>query len=275
MNRTLKRYTLLLIAIYAGIISFAQTEDAFLKKHFSRLRENIPDAQKLIIIDSVKKILSDYSVSDSVFKHRFTDLRFLGQITSPDSLVKLLSWNLVLTDGANRYYCFFIKRNDKVSSPSSLFIEGEYREEPPEKNKVYSAEDWYGSLYYDLRPFVSSGRKNYILLGLDYGNSLVTRKIIETLYFDEHGLPHFGADCLSDGKSLSKRAIFEYSSSAVMSLKFESDSLIVFDHLSPFSPDLKGNYQFYGPDFSFDAYILRNGIWYFKPDIDIKNRKNK
>jgi len=273
MNRIVRRYTLLIIAVYAGIISFAQTDDALLKMHFSRLRENIPDTRKLIIIDSVKKILSEYAVSDSIFRHHFSDLRFLGQITSPDSLVKLLSWNLVLADGDNRYYCYIIRRGDKKASPSFLLLEGKYREEPPEKDKVYSAENWYGSLYYDLRPFDSGGRKYYILLGLDYGNSLVTRKIIEILYFDEKGAPRFGADCLSDGRSLSKRALFEYSSSAVMSLKFESDSLIVFDHLSPFSPDLKDNYQFYGPDFSFDAYALKNGIWYLKPDIDIKNRK--
>lgn len=273
MARHKIRYTLLLLLTCVGLISFSQAEDAVLKKHFSRLRENLTDNQKLVIVDSVKNILSQYAVSDSVFRHRFTELRYLGQITSPDSLLKMLSWNLILTDGNNMYYCYLIHRRDKKSAPSVLLLEGEYREEPPQKEMVYSEKNWYGSLYYDMRPFVSGGRTHYILLGLDYGNSLITRKIIETFYFDDDGMPRFGADCLSDGRSLYKRVVFEYSSSAVMSLKFESDSMIVFDHLSPFSPDLKGNYQFYGPDFSFDSYILKNGIWYLKPDIDIKNRK--
>jgi hypothetical protein len=82
----------------------------------------------------------------------------------------------------------------------------------------------------------------------------------------------FGLNCFSDGKSLKHRVLFEYSSRAVMSLKFENDTFIVFDHLSPFSPQYRDNRQFYGPDFSFDSFSYDRGIWRYKGDIDIKNK---
>jgi hypothetical protein len=57
-----------------------------------------------------------------------------------------------------------------------------------------------------------------------------------------------------------------------MSLRFEADNFIVFDHLSPVSPEYKDNYQYYGPDFSFDSFNFEKGSWILKNDIDIRNR---
>jgi hypothetical protein len=65
--------------------------------------------------------------------------------------------------------------------------------------------------------------------------------------------------------------VFEFASTAVMSLRFKTDSSIVFDHLAPFSPEYKDNFQFYGPDFSFDSYDLESGVWRFKTNVDIRN----
>jgi hypothetical protein len=59
----------------------------------------------------------------------------------------------------------------------------------------------------------------------------------------------------------------------VISLKFLSDKSIIFDHLVPISPALKGNKEFYGPDFSFDTYNLEKGVWKFNTDVDARNKK--
>ena len=40
------------------------------------------------------------------------------------------------------------------------------------------------------------------------------------------------------------RDVFEYASNAMMSLRFRSDSSIVFDHLVPFSPAQKDDRQY-------------------------------
>jgi len=244
-----------------------------LGKQFLRIRQNIPAEQKLNIIDSIRKSLDVYAVSDSVFSHHFINLRYLGQITSSDSLLKILSWNVASSDGINKYYCYLIYRPAKNKPHVVHFLSSDYRETPPVEDTVYYPENWYGAVYYDLRPFVFEGEKCFILLAIDYGNPYITRKIIETLKFTAEGKPVFGIPCITDGEKTVKRIVFEYAATAVMSLKFEADTLIVFDHLSPFSPEFKNNRQYYGPDFSFDAYCFEKGIWKLKEDIDIRNKK--
>jgi hypothetical protein len=240
---------------------------------FRRIRENIPSAEKLSINDSIRSEVENYAVSDTVFKHRFSNLRYLGQIISPDSLIKIITWNLILDDGGNRYFCYFIRRPAKGGQRTVYKLSGIYNEVPERTDTIYSASNWYGALYYDIRPFETAGERCYVLLGIDYGNSFITRKIIDVLSFGPGSSFVFGKKCFTDGKQVLSRIVFEYTSKAVMSLKFESDEMIVFDHLSPASPDLKDNRQFYGPDFSFDSYFLKNGLWWYKPDIDIRNKK--
>jgi len=40
-------------------------------------------------------------------------------------------------------------------------------------------------------------------------------------------------------------------------------NMIIFDHLSPSKPSYTGNYQFYGPDFSYDGLevLMDIGTW--------------
>jgi hypothetical protein len=243
-----------------------------LEKLFSGLRENLLQETKIEKNDSVRSIIMSYASSDSVFTHRFSNLRFLGQITSPDSLVKILTWNLIFTDGGNRYFCYIIKRDRKKGAGKVFPLSGYYKEDSIRTDTLYSSKDWYGALYYDLRPFTTDGTVRYLILGIDYGNSFISRKIIDVLSFGADNNILFGLKCFTDGKIVVNRVVFEYASTAVMSLKFESDGIVVFDHLSPFSPELKGNRQFYGPDFSFDSYNFENDLWRLKTDIDIKNK---
>jgi len=68
------------------------------------------------------------------------------------------------------------------------------------------------------------------------------------------------------------RILFEYSARVQMSLRWiDSKKMIVFDHLSPTKASLTGNYQYYGPDFSFDALRFENGTWELVEDVDVRN----
>jgi hypothetical protein len=267
-------YILLISSFFSIALSQDQNTNISVKLEslFSVMRGNNPPEVKLEKNDSVRAIISEYASSDSVFTHRFPGLRFLGQITSPDSLVKIITWNLILTDGGNRYFCYLIHRNEKSGRGKVYTLAGNYNEGQIRTDTMYSASDWYGALYYDLRPFPINGKAHYIILGIDYGNSFVSRKMIDVLTFGEGNRISFGLNCLTDGKTVVPRVVFEYASTAVMSLKFEADNMVVFDHLSPFSPELKGNRQFYGPDFSFDAFVFEKDLWRLKTDIDIKNK---
>jgi len=243
---------------------------------FSRIRDNLSSEQKLRINDSIQTLVDKYAKSDSVFKYKFNNLRFLGQIISPDSLVKIITWNLILESGDNSYYCYFIRKGKENSSNDVYKLSGLYSEKAIRSDTLYSDSNWYGALYYDIRPFKVAGPdQGYVILGIDYGNSFVTRKIIDILTFGpDHNLI-FGKKCFVDGKVLRQRVVFEYSTKVVMSLRFVNDKSIVFDHLSPSTPEFRDNHQFWGPDFSFDSYNFENGFWKLKSDVDVRIERNK
>lgn len=112
-----------------------------------------------------------------------------------------------------------------------------------------------------------------MLLGIDFGNPVITRKIIDVLSFTPDGRIVFGRKLFASGDLTKYREVLEYSSEAVISLKFLTDKSIIFDHLVPVSSSLKGKKEYYGPDFSYDAYNLEKGIWRFKSDVDARNKK--
>ncbi|MFN8241699.1 MAG: hypothetical protein U0X39_13235 [Bacteroidales bacterium] len=239
----------------------------------TRLRQNIPAESARVLNDSLVSFFKAYTSSDSVFRHRF-NTRLLGQVTSPDSLLKIISWNYIPGQEPGQYVSFVIFRSAKDKIPVVTLLNAEYSKTPPSQ-QTYHAADWYGCLYYDARPFSLNGVKYYLLLGIDYGNPLVTRKVIDVLDPGSGASMSFGLKCFADQKAVLNRVVFQYGSNVVMSLKFETQTSVVFDHLSPVSPEYSGNWQFYGPDFSFDSFTFENGLWRLKSDIDIRNKQGR
>jgi hypothetical protein len=239
---------------------------------FNKMAISEDDAEKSSLNDTIDAIIQEYIKTDSVFYHRFNNTKFLGQITSPDSLVKILTWNVAYSDRAQNYNCYLLYRgnkNDEIRSYKLITISGA---DKIRTDTVYSQKNWYGSLYYDIRPFFINSEKYYILLGIDFKDAFLTRKVIEIVQFAEGNNLLFGELCFADQDKMRYREVFNYSSRAAMTLRFDLDDLIVFDHLSPFSPEYKDNFQYYGPDFSYDAYSLENGQWKLKQDIDVRNK---
>lgn len=243
-----------------------------LEKLFLDLRGNFSNNEKLVICDSIRFIIENYACSDTVFKHKFNNLKYLGQITSPDSLIKIITWNLILPDSANRYFCYIIKRSLPGNGNKVFKLSSIYHEAPILQDTLYKQSNWYGALYYDIRPFTFNNELFYAILGIDYGNIFITRKLIDVLSFDYRNELVFGKKCFITVKDLKSRIIFEFSPTAVMSLKFITDKSIIFDHLSPISPVYKDNHQFYGSDVSYDAYIFEDGYWRLKTNVDVRNK---
>jgi hypothetical protein len=45
--------------------------------------------------------------------------------------------------------------------------------------------------------------------------------------------------------------------------------------LTPKDAFLGDQHQFYGPDFSYDAFFLKHGKWDFEEEVDVKNPRSK
>ncbi|MCJ7447772.1 MAG: hypothetical protein MUO72_08770 [Bacteroidales bacterium] len=268
----------ILIVTFISVLSvkgqaYDQNVSSILETLYNRINKSKDDTERLRINDSIILIIDSYSLSDSVIDHRFNNLRFLGQITSPDKRVKIITWNLILLDGTNRYFCYLI-RDEGTGKQNKVFrLTAIIRPETIRTDILYSRNDWYGALYYDIRPFKTNKQTYYILLGIDYYNLYMARKIIEVLSFTPEGEIIFGKNCFVNGDKVRSREVLEYSSDGVVSLRFNSGNSVVFDHLVSFSSDNKNNREFFGAEYSYDAYILKKGMWRFVSNYDIKNKK--
>ena len=269
-------YIIILTSISTGLSQgqSASTETPMvLEKLYGRLVDNYDDTDRLHINDSIRLILNSYVRSDSIFNHKFTNLRYLGQIISPDSTLKIVTWNLVLGNSPGLYFCYFIRKQEDGKGNKVYSLTTSYRDDPVRTDTTYTESDWYGALYYDLKPYIIDDKRCWVLLGIDYGNPFVSRKIIDVLSFTSEDSLLLGRKWFESGDSLEFRYVFEYTANAMMTLRFASDKSIVFDHLVPFSQSQNNDRQYYGPDYSYDAYNFENGIWRLSVNVDARNKE--
>jgi len=255
-----------------GGAALAQTSgsnmESQLNKMYNRLM-SVPDEQKFLINDSILFMVDGYAKSDSVFDHKFNNLRFLGEIISSDKKVKIITWNVMDSQGGNSYYCYFIRNNGKTNSVYKL--EGKHKDDSILNNILYNTDNWYGALYYAIQPFKIKGEEMYMVLGYDYKALGISRKIIDILTFPENGEPQLGKGVLEREEKTLYRDLLEYSSDGVVSLRFNSKKAVIFDHLASFSDTQEGSPEYQGSALTFDAYILEKGVWKFYSNVDIRN----
>lgn len=209
------------------------------------------------------------------FEYPFDSLREIGRIYSPDKSFRIINWDIPKEDGTYDY-CGFIQVYDARRKTCHLYaLTDKSADIKNPDNTVGDANKWFGMLYYKIIPVKVKRKKYYTLLAKDGNDKLTGKKIIDVLYFIADGSPRFGADLFKLEKRSPKRVIFEYSAQTTISLKyFEETKRIVFDHLSPSQPKFEGQFQYYGPDFSFDALEFKKGKWVYVADVDARNGKS-
>ncbi len=277
----------------------ADTEDS-LSVLFNQLYPGYSMKKKRDVNEKIIKILKPVLKQPVSFFYSFDSVQQMGTIISPDSTIKLYTWNVPLEGGVHEYYGFIQQYNgddackvfqlhDRLNAPGNL------------SQDQYCHDNWYGMLYYDIIPVTRENKKYYTLLGLDYNNLVTSKKIVDILYFNPGGTPCFGAPLISIDDTLQNRFVLEYSSKIVISLKYKkttrpetspeqmnTDDIqariqqeilrqknqespgkkIIFDHLIPVNPKFKGNYGYYGPGGTYDALIFKNGIWNYFENIN-------
>lgn len=237
---------------------------------YQRLSSAKDDPSRLAINDSIRELIESYVKSEDVFSQNLEDLRYLGQITSPDSLLKIITWNLPLDNYNGVFYSYILRR--KLNGPVLVYpLSAGYSNKSILQDTTYTRANWYGALYYDIRPFFVGGTSSWVVLGLNTGDPRITRKMIDVISFTDDDSISFGKKVFLKERHL-HRVVFNYASSGMMSLRFMTDKSIVFDHLVPVgaTPD---NRPLYGSDFSFDSYTNYDGVWTFSENIDVRNNE--
>lgn len=275
----MRKFTFITIAVFLFSIpqtnSRASSPDTpiLLGNLFRRILNTNDDIERIRLNDSVQVIIDSYAASDTAFTHKFSGLRYLGQIVSSDSKVKIITWNLVLRDSANRYFCYIIRKGDHGEKNKVHKLTGKSREEGPVSDTTYPENDWYGALYYSLQPFKKDKETLYLILGVDYANLTTTRKIIDVMTFSPGGDIIFGNNCFMKDEKVSSRVVIEYFSEGVITVRMLSSKIVVFDHLASISGDQKNEAKLLGSDYFYDGYTFKKGFWRFTTNVDARNKK--
>ncbi|MCZ4244010.1 hypothetical protein [Pedobacter punctiformis] len=232
------------------------------------------DEQKSTLNSVFVKRLVETLKTPNSFNYPFDSLKNVSVIKSPDQVFRILSWYVQQQNGTYRFYGT-IQMNTK-NGELKLYPLIDQTENIADANQVTNNQKWYGARYYEIIPINSSGRlPYYILLGWKGNSTTTTKKVIEILAFDKDNLT-FGAPVF-DGKELKgkNRMIFEYNKQNAMLLKTDKKAgMIVFDHLSPFDPEMTGRYDFYGSDGNVDAFKIIGGRLKFQDNVILKNDPN-
>ncbi|WP_291402014.1 hypothetical protein [Daejeonella sp.] len=207
------------------------------------------------------------------FNFTFDSLKTISIQNSPDQKFRVFTWHVMNNDGSYRFYGT-IQMNTSQGG-LEMFPLVDYS--PTLKNpsdSTYTNSRWYGAQYYKIIPVLKDVESPYYMLLGWKGNTVKsTKKVIEVLHFKD-GKAYFGKPVFDgDPDNLNKkRIIFEYDRRATMLLNYESaENRIIFDHLAPPDPNLKGKFELYGPDFSYDGFKFLNGRWKFISELELKN----
>lgn len=216
----------------------------------------------------VKALKTPYS-----FKFPFDSLKSISIQTSPDKRFRIFSWHVMNANGSYRYYGTV--QMNKPDGKLEMFPLVDYSSSfKNPADSVTSNDKWYGAQYYRIISVLNNvNTPYYVLLGWKGNTVQSTKKVIEVIYFKD-GKPIFGMPVFDGDKEnpTRKRVIFEYSRKASMVLNYDPNVGIVFDHLAPPNEKLKGRFELYGPDFSYDVYKIANGRWRLTEDVELKNQ---
>ncbi|MGN7989589.1 hypothetical protein ACTJKC_19730 [Pedobacter sp. 22226] len=232
------------------------------------------DAQKTEFNSRFVKTLVEALKMPNSFSFPFDSLKNVSVIKSPDQAFRILSWYVQLENGSYRYYGA-IQMNTK-SGPLKLFPLIDQTENLNDPNIITNNQKWFGARYYEIIP-VTSGNQlpYYVLLGWKGNTQATTKKVIEILSFDKETLT-LGAPVF-DGKELKgkNRLIFEYAKSNAMTLKTDMKAgMIIFDHLASFDPEIKGRFEYYGSDGTFDGFKIIGGKLKLQEELVLNNDPN-
>jgi hypothetical protein len=265
--------------IFSGFQTIAQVKIDYFKPDLDVLTIYADSIQKantdLVRIDYTAKfdsLLYKVLQDEKSFTYPFDSLKNLSVLTSKSQLLRVYTFICPFKGGKRyRYYGFVQWRNKKGEPVQLIKLTEAMPDRQLAEKLMLHHQQWPGALYYKMISTSVKGRTFYTLLGWRGIDNESTMKVIDVIAI-ENGKISFGAPLFQTDFGLRQRILFEYNAGAVMSMSYdEKKKRIVFDHLSPPSPQLSGNFKTYGPDFTYDAYQWKQGKWMLIKNVEPRN----
>lgn len=203
------------------------------------------------------------------FDYDFDRLDMISTIRSPDQKFRIFSWNVPLSDGSYLYYGAIQTNTSNGSLKLTPLLDQTFEIKDPDK-EILPTEKWYGAQYYQIVPF----SRGYLLLGWKGHTDKITKKVVEPLTYDGNRYL-LGGRVFPEDKKLTRK-IFSFTRAASMYLRYHhGERSILFDHLVAPEPSMSGDYQYYGPDLSFDAYRIKGDTLLLESNIQLQHPESE
>ncbi len=210
------------------------------------------------------------------FHYPFDSLKTVSMITASDGRMRIYTWMIrSLQDGTYRYFGVVQQKDEKNNTIRRTGLTEMKMENDTAEQLELLPDAWYGAIYYEVIAKRINKQNYYFLLGWHGNDRYTTRKVIDVMHIDQWNNINFGAPLFRyDDKTVKHRIVFEYSADAVMTLRYvRKKKAIVFDHLSPVNASAKGQYRYYGPDFTHDGFFFKRGMFIYRKHLDLRNEK--
>ena len=227
------------------------------------------DEERLVANEELKAMLKNELSKESAFRFPFSGIQSISILTPLDSAFRIFNWNIPFNDGTYDYECGILKQVDNTTATSLEFL-SPINADSVDAQKITTAhKQWLPGLFYELIEKETKLQTYYTLLAWEGNDRLTTKKRIELLWFDQEGAIRFGAPIFEVENQKLNRVQYEFSAQNIMELTFdEKNNRILLDHLSPPNSSLKGIYEYYGADLSYDAYYWEKNKWVYQADVD-------
>lgn len=246
-----------------------------LKQSVDSIQKGSTDSVRIRHAEMFDNLLFEMLKKKGSMEYHFDSLKNLSVLTSKNKLLRVYSFVCPLKNGMlYRYFGFVQFRNKKDENHNVVKLTDAMPDKQVAEKLMLNPQNWMGALYYKLISTSVKGKTYYTLLGWRGNDQETTIKIIDILTIEKEKIS-FGAPLFQTDFGMRQRILFEYNARAVMSLNYdEKKKRIVFDHLSPPSPQLAGNYKSYGPDFTYDAYQWKQGKWVLIKNVELRNPRS-
>ena len=281
----MKSFNTVIIIIFSGIL-LAQQDFKEPEKELARYNDYFVNADKpvhrIYSHNKFKDLFEKELRKDSSYYYPFDSLKWISKLIAPDSSFRVFSWQLDINYNKKEYYGYIQKRNGtlyELKDNKELFNDLEY--------EVFTGDDWYGQLYYNIYQYENKDKNEYVLFGYKQLDRYDKIKIATPVYF-ENNTVFFGKEIFEDTlrqNGLKNRIVNQTAVEASSVLRFEKDlGIIIYDHTIAL-PLPRGNEAPLAllPDGSYHGYKWDGNKWAFINKVfyqvydenSIPGRKNK
>ncbi len=253
-----------IVSAFAQEKTFVEYEEELSEYAFSMM-DSLYD-NRVVAAESFAKGLEEVLKMSGSYEYPFRKFKevSVSVLPSEDGKFRIFTWQLCVHQD-HFIYGGFIQMAGAEPKIFALTDGSEAVRRP--RSEVLDADEWYGVLYYNIKPM--SKRKNnkyYTLFGFDANSLYTRRKVMDVLYF-EKGEPKFGAPVFNiaeEGKlpRTDHRFIIEYSGTASATLNYNEElEMIIYDHLIGFPSPYDEEGMAMMPDGSYHGFKLKKGKW--------------